>query len=62
MKTSRFARKQKHNKTKTISGEAESIKLCAEADAKAIELKATAEAKAQRMLSEVVNRDVITLR
>lgn len=49
-------------KIETARGEAESIKLRAEADAKAIELKATAEAEAQRILSEVVNRDVITLR
>ena len=49
-------------KIETARGEAESIKLRAEAEAKAIEFKATAEAEAQRILAEVVNRDVITLR
>jgi len=49
-------------KIEMARGLAESIKLRAQADAKAIELKAAAEAQAQRILSEVVNRDVITLR
>ena len=49
-------------KIEMARGLAKSIKLKAKADAKAIELKATAEAEAQRILAEVVNRDVITLR
>ena len=43
-------------------GLAESVKLQAEADAEAIRLTAIAEAEAQKLLGEVINRDVVTLR
>lgn len=49
-------------KIETARGAAESVKLAAQAEAEAITLKATAEAGAQKMLSEVINRDVIQLR
>jgi len=49
-------------KIETARGAAESVKLQASAEAEAIAVKAKAEAEAQRILAEVVNRDVITLR
>jgi regulator of protease activity HflC (stomatin/prohibitin superfamily) len=49
-------------KIETARGAAESVKLQAAAEAEAITMKAIAEAEAQRILAEVVNRDVITLR
>ena len=49
-------------KIETARGDAESVKLRAQADAEAITVKAIAEAEAQRILSEVVTKDVITLR
>lgn len=49
-------------KIETARGAAESVKLQAMAEAEAIAVKAKAEAEAQRILAEVVNKDVITLR
>ena len=49
-------------KIETARGAAESVKLQASADAEAIAVKAKAEAEAQRILAEVVNKDVIRLR
>lgn len=49
-------------KIETARGEAESIKLRAMAEAESITVKAEAEAEAQRILAEVINRDVIQLR
>ena len=49
-------------KIETARGAAESVKLQASAEAEAITVKAKAEAEAQRILSEVVTKDVITLR
>ena len=48
-------------KIETARGAAESVKLLAMAEAEAIAVKAKAEAEAQRILAEVVNKDVITL-
>ena len=49
-------------KIETARGAAESVKLNALAEAEAITVKAKAEAEAQRILAEVVTKDVITLR
>ena len=49
-------------KIETARGAAESVKLQAMAEAEAIAVKAKAEAEAQRILAEVVNKDVLTLR
>ena len=49
-------------KIETARGAAESVKLQAMAEAEEIAVKAKAEAEAQRILAEVVNKDVITLR
>jgi regulator of protease activity HflC (stomatin/prohibitin superfamily) len=49
-------------KIETARGSAESVKLQAMAEAEAITVKAKAEAEAQRILSEVVTKDVIQLR
>jgi len=49
-------------KIETARGAAESVKLQASAEAEAITVKAKAEAEAQRILSEVVTKEVITLR
>ena len=49
-------------KIETARGAAESVKLNASAEAEAITVKAKAEAEAQRILAEVVTKDVITLR
>jgi regulator of protease activity HflC (stomatin/prohibitin superfamily) len=49
-------------KIETARGAAESVKLAAQAEAEAITVKAEAEAEAQRILAEVINRDVIQLR
>ena len=49
-------------KIETARGAAESVKLAALAEAEAITVKAKAEAAAQKMLAEVINKDVIQLR
>lgn len=49
-------------KIETARGAAESVKLNALAEAEAITVKAKAEAEAQRILAEVVTKDVIRLR
>jgi len=49
-------------KIETARGAAESVKLAALAEAEAITVKAEAEAAAQKILAEVINRDVIQLR
>lgn len=49
-------------KIETARGAAESVKLAAQAEAEAITMRAKAEAGAQKLLAEVINRDVIRLR
>ena len=49
-------------KIETARGAAESVKLAARAEADAITMRAEAEAGAQKLLAEVINRDVIRLR
>jgi len=49
-------------KIETARGAAESVKLAARAEAEAITMRAEAEAGAQKLLAEVINRDVVRLR